>query len=46
MGSGIAIIMIPAPVKLLRGPRGPRIFLLGLTNCKYENLEHFLQIKD
>ena len=34
MGSGIAIIMIPAPVKLLRGPRRPRIFLLGLIQVQ------------
>ena len=26
----ITIITIPAPIKVLRGPRGPRIFLLGL----------------
>ena len=31
MGSQIVIITIQAPVKLLRGPRGPRIFLLGLN---------------
>ncbi len=34
MGSGIAIMTIQAPVKLLWGPRGPRIFLLGLNKVK------------
>ena len=38
MGSRITIITIAAPVKVLRGPHGPHIFLLGLKwfNFQFE----------